>query len=107
MIKRRGHHTVVQGRRIDEDGHPAHEGKQRADREAKTVKQRHGIEDTVVVRQVRDRKHLPHVGEDIAMAEFNAFGHTFRAARKQDHRGVSWLHWGTIQSGGNGLLEQC
>ena len=51
------------------------------------MKQRHGIEDSVVVRQVSDRKHLPHIGEDIAMADHDALGIRRRAGGVADNDG--------------------
>jgi len=42
------------------------------------MEERQAIEHPVRVHDVGDREHLPHVGEEIGVREFDALGHAFR-----------------------------
>jgi hypothetical protein len=76
---------------VQEDKHAAHQRQQQADGQAKTMEQRQGIEEPVGLEQVNHRQHLVDVGQQVAMAEFDALGLSFRTAREQDYRRVRRL----------------
>ena len=75
----------MQRRGIQKHVDAPHQRQEGANGQTEAVEQRKRVEEPIVVLQVNDREHLAHIGDQIAVAELDAFGHSFRAAGKENH----------------------
>ena len=88
VIEGDGDDAIMERGRIEEDINAADQRQERADGEAEGVKEREAIEEAIQVREVGDSQHLANVGEEIDVRQFDALGHAFGTAGKQDDGGV-------------------
>src|SRR6476469_7654110 len=84
IVKSRGHNAVVQGGRVDKYIEATDKAEQSTDSEAEAVEEREAIENTIIILEIGDGEHLPNIGEDIAMSEFDTLGHALRAAGEKN-----------------------
>src|SRR5581483_6191136 len=106
LVDERGNHAVVQRGRIKKNVTAAGERQEQA-HEAETMEKREGVEKAVAIDEVERRNDLAHVGGEVAVGEFNAFGRAFGAAGEKDDSGVLGADGGFFEGGGveNGAEE--
>ena len=78
----------MQRRQIEEDKDALNQRQQQPDRHPETVEQRHGVKQTVGLKQVHHREQLADVGQQVAVGKLHGFGGAFRAAGEEDDRRI-------------------